>query len=104
MPRKQFRTNRRVWLLLSSAIFVALGFVDPWKGAGKGDNDWWSHASHFPSYNKSQWIEMLPPFVVYGLMLVVAAVILGWVFQAIFLVLTTRVRASSSDLQSAKTT
>lgn len=105
MPRKQLRTSRRLWLFLTAAVFVALGFVDPWKGAAKGDHYWWNHASQFPSYNGSQWNEMLPPFLIYGLMLLVAAVILGWVFQAIFLVLATHVRANSTDfLQSAKNT
>ncbi|MFO0801552.1 MAG: hypothetical protein U0791_00320 [Gemmataceae bacterium] len=82
MPRSQFRTNQRLWAISSAIAFVALGFIDPVGGAAKGENSWWSKVFLLPSLNRHQLDEIVMPVLVYGVVLGLTAVVLGWVVQA----------------------
>jgi hypothetical protein len=78
-----YRTSLRIWTVASVVLFVALGFFDPWKGAAKGENDWWSLVSKLPTFNRTQLDEILPPLLLYTLVLGFAALVFGWVLQAL---------------------
>lgn len=99
MRRSQFRTNQRLWAISSAMAFVALGFIDPVGGVAKGENSWWSKVFLLPNLNRHQLDEIVPPVLVYGAVLGLTAVVLGWVVQAVLVMFTGR-RVQSAGIRN----
>lgn len=86
MAKVKYPTNPSQWAISSTVVFVVLGFIDPIAGVAKGENNWWSKVFLLPSLNRSQLGETVPPVLVYGAILALAAIVLGWVLQALIAV------------------
>jgi hypothetical protein len=75
-----FRINARVWAFAAGCVFVALGFVNP--AIGRDDYSLWACLGMLL---RDPFV--LPPIMLYALILAVPAVILGWVVHAFVLIL-----------------
>jgi hypothetical protein len=102
----QRRTDRRLWLLVSVCLFIALGFVNPLAGATtKSDHSLWAKIGDMANGNLVVIRDMLPGVVCYTFINAIAAALLGWVVQALVVVLRsswcpylkTEVKTPSSD-------
>lgn len=89
MNQIPYCTNYLIWGITSGCIFLALGFVDPVAGATwKGDNSLWSYGGILVhgDYICSR-AEILTHIAFLALLLAVPAALLGWVVQALVIVL-----------------
>ena len=92
MKTVQFRTDFLLWAITAGCVFIALGFVDPLAGAVyKGDCSLWAMVVRFVTgdYCGSTYDRVIP-IVYYGLLLAIPAATLGWVAQALVVVLQFR--------------
>jgi hypothetical protein len=94
MNRRLWRTDYRLWALIAVPVFVGLGFVDHLAGATwKGDYSLWSIVSrllrgdYFCSTS-----EMLAAILAFALARAVPAALVGWVAQALVVVVWSSVR------------
>jgi hypothetical protein len=86
----RFRTNYQLWTAIGGCLFIALGFVDPLAGAGKGDNRLWANVVRLVHEDFSRITsDMVLPILLWGVILAIPAAALGWVFQAIVVVTRT---------------
>jgi hypothetical protein len=88
------RTDHRLWAASALGVFLALGFVDPLAGATwKGESSFWHLIG---TVVRSEWASGLTgalPFVVfYAGLLCAPSVLLGWVFQAVIVLVRTHAR------------
>jgi hypothetical protein len=97
MALARFRTDNRLWALIAACAFVALGFVDPVAGAAKGDNSLWSWVGILVrgEYTCSTG-ELLAPIVLRAMIQAVPAALVGWVAQALIVVVWSSVRGRPS--------
>lgn len=88
MNQIPYRTNNWLWGIASGCIFLALGFADPVSGAAKGDCSLWSHVGVLirRDYFCSS-AEILAHVAFLAMFLAVPAALLGWVVQALIIVL-----------------
>ncbi len=94
--RRELATDRRSWLLFSVLAFVLFGFIHPFNEGVEskiGPSHFWGVLED----GVRHWdrIDSLPRVVVYALIVAVPAVTVGWLSQAVLVVVrdaATRVR------------
>jgi hypothetical protein len=83
---KRFRTERRLWLVVSLAAYIGLGFVDFEDDDRTVEHTLWG-AVRMLVTQKVDPEYVLPAIFGYGTMFLVPAVILGWLIQALTVML-----------------
>ena len=90
------RTDYRLWTVAALGLFMALGFVDPLAGSTwKGESSFWHLVG---TVVRGEWASgingALPLLIFYVGLLCVPSVLLGWVVQAVVVLIraTARVR------------
>ena len=84
MRSGKFRTNKRLWLILSLALFLPLWFV-PWVGKGAGDRAF-DYVRAIPRKDSDAIKGTVFFFFFYG----IPAVCVAWPLQALVVVMRTR--------------
>src|SRR5438552_3401381 len=88
------RTSYRLWAALSIIFFIGFGFV-PLPGATKADSRYWSLLERMLTGNYTVAVkEYFLIMAFYTSALFLPAALLGWVFQAIIVLLSARVPAT----------
>lgn len=88
-----FHTNYRVWFFATACVFVALGYVNPSAGVAWVDSSLWRRLFILLSGDYfCSTADMLDPIVLWAIVLMVPAVVFGWVFQAFLIILWSVVR------------
>jgi hypothetical protein len=92
---KNYRTNRPLWAALSIVLFVVIGWVTvlPF---GKTEMTYWGLAAGWAE-NGFEHPELFVFFVFWAAVFAVPAAGLGWIAQALFVLLRDRVRRTSQD-------
>ncbi len=95
MAMARFHTDKRLWLIAASVLFVALGFVDPVAGVAKGDNSLWAHVARFVTGDYfCSTPEIVIPILLRSALQAIPAAVLGWVAQAVVVIVRSRGRAT----------
>jgi MFS superfamily sulfate permease-like transporter len=94
MRGARLRTDHRLWAIVALGLFVALGFVDPLAGATwKGEHSFWYLVG---TVVLGEWTSGLSGALLlllfYAGLLCVPSVLLGWVVQAVVVL----IRATAS--------
>ncbi|HEX4613539.1 MAG TPA: hypothetical protein VH092_35480 [Urbifossiella sp.] len=94
MGRTRFRTDTRLWVAAAGGVFVALGFVDPVAGVAKGDCSLWAVVTEFMTRDyHGGTLDIVIPILFRSALLTVPAA-LGWVVQALVVVVWSAARAA----------
>jgi hypothetical protein len=87
MATTGYHTSRRGWAVAAGCVFVILSFVDPVVGVAKGDNTLWTYFRVLLSGQYAcSTTDAVSVVLMRAVFQLVPAMILGWVIQALFLV------------------
>ena len=83
-PGQEMRTDRHLWLLCGSAVFVLLGFYDPLPGIkGNSGSLWvWVVAMFVGGEQNEGAVRVLPSILFYATVYSLLSIPLGWTMQA----------------------
>jgi hypothetical protein len=90
------RTNKPLWALAGVAVFIALGFIDPLAGAtweGDSGDMWYVVGQMLASRARPE--AILEAIVFITLLLSITALLVGWVIQALLVVVWSFIRQST---------
>jgi hypothetical protein len=94
MTQAQFRTDNRLWAAVAVCVFVALGFVDPFAGAAKGENNLWARVAILVTGDYiCSTTEIILPILIVGAFEALSAAALGWVAQAAVVMVRSQFRS-----------
>ena len=96
----KLHTNNRLWAITSVCVFVALGFVNPVAGVAKGDLSLWAYVSDVVTGNFADVTSGVQAIVFLSLLLAVPAVLVGWVLQALIVLVASAFRPVPPDNRS----
>jgi hypothetical protein len=85
---EQHQTNYRLWTLASACLFVAFGFVNPVAGVAKADTSLWATVSYVVTGKFMDVTGGVTAIVFMSLLLLMPALLLGWVVQAVIVLLS----------------
>jgi hypothetical protein len=90
--RRKFRTNHPLWIFATGCVFGALGFVDPTGGLAKGKYSFWDYIQDLVTGTYAAGSDHLFIKVMfYGLFLIGLAALVGWLLQALLVVMWPKV-------------
>jgi hypothetical protein len=94
MRRKPFRTDYRIWALATAGMFVPFWFLDRLASAAhKGDDAFWAHVGMLVRTDYFFGTEAaVASAACQAIQMTVAAALVGWVIQALIVVLWSLVR------------
>jgi hypothetical protein len=100
----RLRTDHRLWAVAALDLFVALGFVDPLTGATwKGEHSFWYLVG---TVVRGEWASGLSgallSLLFYAGLLCVPSVLLGWVVQAVVVLVRTTARGAAAPEETLK--
>ena len=90
MSRQTYKTDRRLWLIASCCVFVALAFADPFGGVTKQNASLASHTWYLMRGDFVAPAEGVRIAVFMSAILTAPAVVLGWVVQALVVALRSK--------------
>jgi hypothetical protein len=88
MTQPRFQTNWSLWSVFSAAGFIALSFVNPIADVAKGNHTLWAYIVRFMTGDYAcSTSAILAPILMRSAFQFAAAALLGWVLQAVIVVL-----------------
>jgi hypothetical protein len=96
---RQYRTDYRLWAVVSVPFFVALGFFNPTGEAG--DTSLWFHLRKLASGDHRNTGGLVVGIVVQALILAVPAAVAGWLAHAVAVLCGVRLSGRADPDQAA---
>jgi hypothetical protein len=100
MHLRNLRTHKGLWVAASASVFILLGFVD-FVPEGKGGLQYWRWWAVLLSGNYP-WERFVTPLTMMALMLAIPSLLLGWVMQALFVVVAAYLRQRKSPTRESQ--